>query len=285
MQNIDIASIASDKVVKISNPISKDMEALRTSLVPSALEVIKNNIFHGSKNLKLFEIGKIYLIDKALKQQTPVKGYFEEERLILIFSGSIKPLTWDEKTRFFDIFDVKGEIVLFFKKVFLDNIKFIPYPISNALSDISIRLELEGRDIGVIGKVRTDILKKFEIEQDVFFAEIKLGAIIENRRKEKSFTPLSKYPVVSRDIALIVKEDILHDKIENEIWKAGYPLITKVELFDIYQGEQIGIGNKSYAFTLEFIAEDHTMTQDEIEGVMNNIIINLEKNLNAFVRK
>jgi len=285
MQNIDIASIASDKVVKISNPISKDMEALRTSLVPSALEVIKNNIFHGSKNLKLFEIGKVYLIDEALKQQTPVKGYFEEDRLILIFSGSIKPLTWDEKTRFFDIFDVKGEIVLFFKKVFLDNIKFIPYPISNALSDISIRLELDGRDIGVIGKVRTDILKKFEIEQDVFFAEIKLGAIIENRRKEKSFTPLSKYPVVSRDIALIVKEDILHDKIENEIWKAGYPLITKVELFDIYQGEQIGIGNKSYAFTLEFMAEDHTMTQDEIEGVMNNIIINLEKNLNASVRK
>ncbi len=285
MQNIDIASITSDKFVKISNPISKEMEALRTSLVPSALEVIKNNIFHGSKNLQLFEIGKIYWIDGKFEQQTPVKGYIEEEQLILIFSGLKKPLTWDEKTRSFDIFDVKGEVILFFKKIFLDNIKFIPYPISNALSDISIRLELEGRNIGIIGKVRTELLKKFEIEQDVFFAEIKLESVIKNRKKENLFVLLSKYPIVSRDIALIVKEDILHNKIEDEIRKAGYPFITKIELFDVYQGEQIGMGNKSYAFTLEFMTKDHTMTQDEIEGIMNNIMINLEKNLNASIRK
>lgn len=285
MQNISIASIASDNYVRISNPISKDMEALRTSLVPGALDIIRNNIFHGTSNLHLLEIGKVYSNDRALNQSTPVRGYIEEEYLLLISSGRNMPLTWDEKSRFIDIFDVKGEIKLFFDKILLDNIKFIPYSNTDALSESGIRLEINGECIGTIGKILSDVLQRFEIEQETVYAELNLDIIRTLRKKKKTFVPLSRYPTVMRDIAIIVNDTILNEQIENEIWKAGRPLINKVELFDIYQGDQIGKGNKSYAFALEFRAEDHTMTQIEIDNVMQNIIINLEKTLHASIRR
>ncbi|MBA4311300.1 MAG: phenylalanine--tRNA ligase subunit beta [Chlorobiaceae bacterium] len=284
MQPISIATLASDNVVKIANPISRDMEALRTSLLPSMLEVIRENIFKGNSSLRLFEIGKTYyhhhsIIGEYLPQ------YSEKTQLLIAFTGNQNPLRWDEKPRNIDFFDVKGEIESFFQKIFLDNIKFIHYPNTNALSERGVHIEINKEYAGMVGYVRKEILKQFDIENEVIFAEIDIEKIINKIKIKRHYTTLPKYPSMIRDIALVIEPNITMDKIEEAIKASGTSLLKHIELFDTYSGKQIGDSKKSYAFRLEFYSEDHTLTQNEIDGVMNNIINELEHKLKAIIRR
>ena len=285
MQNVSISSIVSDKYVRIANPISKGMEALRTSLVPGALEVMRDNLHHGSKNLNLFEIGKIYMIDPNGTKTETISDFVEKEQILIIRTGLAQPHYWDEKPRFADIFDVKGMAYGFLQKIFLDNIKFIPYSNTTALSEGGVYIEIKGEYAGTIGTIRKDLLKRFDIEQEIVYAELEIDVLHKHEQKNKKFAALPRFPAVTRDIAVIADDSILLEQIQNEIGLSGKPLLKKAELFDIYIGDQIESGKKSYAFTLEFMSEDHTMTQIEIDDIMNKIITKLELKLNAVLRK
>jgi phenylalanyl-tRNA synthetase beta chain len=285
MQEFAVASLFSEKAVRIANPISKDMGALRTSMLPGMLTIVRDNIFHGTKNLRLFECGKVYFLDPGSTRRKLVGDYVEEERLILVVSGMANPPSWDQKHRFVDIFDAKGEIQILAEKIFLDNIKFIPYPNTKALNEHGLLVEIHDECAGWLGAVRREILDTFEIEQDVFIAELLVDVLRKNRRKEKKFKELSKYPSVRRDIAVIVSEGIPALDLESEIRQAGESLLVGLELFDVYRGSQIGQGNKSCAFALEFRSADHTLAQQEIDQVMQNISDRLAERFNATIRK
>jgi phenylalanyl-tRNA synthetase beta chain len=284
MQNISTASLASEHPVKISNPISRDMEALRTSLIPNMLEVIRENIFRGTTSLRLFEFGNTYFNDPALTGKY-IMQYQEIDKLTITLTGSVNRLSWGEKVRYSDIFDIKGEIESFFEKIFLDNIKFIPYPTTNALSESGLRIEINGEYTGTIGLIRKDILKRYEIEQDVVFADIEIDPLVRLIQNKRVFSPLPKFPSIVRDIALIVDRTIEMTAIEAIIKKSGSSLLQRVELFDRYIGEQIDESKISYAFTLEFFSEDHTLTLIEVDKVIDNITTQLEKQLKAAIRR
>jgi phenylalanyl-tRNA synthetase beta chain len=285
MQDVATASLTTDKIVKISNPLSKDMEALRSSLIPSVLDSIRNNIDHGIKDIRLFEIGKVYFNEPASQKRKKIDRYSENERIVFALSGIANPPSWDQKTRYIDIFDVKGEILSLFKKISLDNIKFIPYSNTDALTQYGLVIENNGEYIGSISVIRSDILSKYNIAQEIIVAELGIEAIAKSYYQEKQFRSLPKYPSVVRDIAIVVDEVLPIEKVENEIKSVCGTLLTKLELFDIYTGAPIAEGKKSYAYALELMAEDHTMTQDEIDTIMQNMIDHLQKNLNATIRK
>lgn len=283
MQQAQIAAISSPDAVKIANPISREMEALRTSLLPNMLEVIRDNIFHGNNSLRLFEIGKSYIHLRS-PNEAPIPGYSEKSILMISMVGPDKPLSWGEKQRNIDIYDLKGLLETFFEKIFLDNIKFIHYPNTNALSDRGIRIEINNEYAGQLGYVRKDLLSRFEIENDVTFAEIEIQMIEKYLGGKRYFKPLPKYPPVIRDLAFVVGSEIKTSSLIDTIREADAPMLNRIDLFDTYFGEQIGENKKSYAFRLEFISPDHTMTQLEIEGVMSKIIKALEMKLKAVVR-
>ncbi|MBI5476321.1 MAG: phenylalanine--tRNA ligase subunit beta [Ignavibacteriales bacterium] len=284
MQTIQTALLSSPHPVQISNPISRDMESLRTSLLPNMLEVIRENIFRGTTLVRLFEFGNIYFNNPYIAGKY-LKEYQEVAMLTIGLSGSANRVNWDEKSRFYDIFDIKGEIESFFEKISLDNIKFIPYSTTNALSESDLRIEINSEYIGTIGMIRKDVLKRFGIEQDVVFADIDVDKIIKLADIKKKFMSLSKFPSVIRDIALVVHRTVQMDRIEEVIKQYGSELLRKVELFDRYTGEQIGKDNVSYAFSLEFISSDHTLTQNEVDKVFNNITKKLEQQLKAVIRQ
>jgi phenylalanyl-tRNA synthetase beta chain len=284
MQEASIASIISDKYVKIANPISNEMAALRTSLVPGVLQVIKNNIFHGNKNLRLFEVGRTYFHDPASSKRSIIPGYIETETLMIAMTGSANSISWDKKGTQCDIFDLKGEIETIFKKIFLDKYKFIPYSSSNALTELGLHVEINGVIAGMMAKISSQLLHRFEVEQDVFIAEINLLALENNVKVNRKFRTLSKYPSVMRDLAFIVDEKLAIEKIENEILYTGKPLLMGVKLFDIYVGDQVSQGKKSVAFALEFMSEQHTLKQEEVDQVIDRIIHNVSTNLNATLR-
>ncbi len=285
MQDFSITIIATDKIVKIANPISKDMEALRTSLIPSLLNIVHHNIDRGIKDLRLFEIGKVYFHNKHDGKGKFIQDFLEVDKIIFMFCGLRRPQVWDEKPQNLDIFDIKGEAIAFINKISLDNIKFIPYSNTDALTEYGLSIENNGENLGSIGVVRREILTIFSIDQEVYVLELNIEQLESIRKKKKKFRNLPKYPSVIRDIAIIVNEDIPVERIADEIRTVCKNLLNKLLLFDIYKGDQIGARKKSCAYALEFMAEDHTMTQDEIDQIMLSIVQRVEKNLNATIRR
>jgi len=284
MQDKSLASLTSESFVEIANPISKDMAALRTSLIPSALDVIRHNIFHGTKDFRVFEFGKVYFRDGSSKGDGSIPGFREEDRLLLAYTGTTGPRNWGGNQPQSDIPFVKGELETLFQKIFLDKHKFIPYPTTKALTEVGLSVEINGRSAGIMGLVGRELLRDFEIDQDVLVAELSIEPLVRSLGHPRRHRELPKYPSVMRDLALIVDAGVPVERIGEEIQTAGRPLLSKLELFDVYTGEQIDSGKKSCAFALEFMAEDHTLTQQEVDRVMKQIIERVSLRLQATLR-
>ncbi len=274
MQDISLSLLNSKNAVEIANPITQDMAVLRTSLIPGMVRIIKNNISQGNKNLRFFEFGKTYFFEPSIVSSgsSYISGFFEENRLILGYFGQANKQYWNRKAKPVDILDVKGDIQTLFQKIFLDNIKFIPYSTTNALTNRGLVVEIQGIKAGEIALVSNTLLEKFDIDQSVYIAEIKIDLLLQHMDKRKIFKHLPKYPVVNRDVAFIVAENVSSEQLINVIQDAGSSLLLNIELFDIYQGNQVQEGKKSLAFSLEFLSYDHTLNQVEIDRIMQIII-------------
>jgi phenylalanyl-tRNA synthetase beta chain len=285
MQARSLAAMTSNNAVEVANPLSMDMAALRTSLVPSALQIVKNNIYHGTANMRFFEIGKAYFTDSHKPDGQWVPGYREEQHLIVVLSGAADQISWSQgASRKADIYDLKGVVEVLCEKISLDKFKFIPYTTSNALSDLGLSIEIYGKNQGFLGKIRRDILKQFDIEQDVFIAEINLERSTNDVQASKKFKPLPEYPSVLRDLALITDDALPVSDLLQAIYEVGGSLLVNVELFDIYRGNQVPQGKKSLAFALEFQSLEKTLSQEDIDAVMNKIIGHVSLKFNASLR-
>lgn len=286
LQNKEIAYLSSSDVVEVMNPISKDMAALRTSLIPNMLEVIRNNINHQIKNLNLFEVGKTYYkFPQENSKQENGEKYKEEEKIILAKSGIANFPIWAENDRFADIFDIKGEIEDLLLKFGLDKYKFIPYSNTKALIEMPLGIEINEIEVGYIAKVQKQMLKLFDIEQDVFIAELNINNLKSISKVEKKYKPLPEYPMVVRDLAFITDKVVPVDEMKDTIYKAGGELLKSVEIFDLYSGNQIHTDKKSSAFTLQFLSEERTLTDVEIEKIINRIVEAMKAAHSAELRK
>lgn len=286
LQNKELAYLSSSEVVEVMNPISKDMAAMRTSLIPNILEVVRNNIYHQTKNLNLFEVGKTYLkILQESENQKSDENYREEEKIILAKSGIANFPNWAENERYSDIFDLKGEVENLLLKFGLDKYKFIPYSTTKALVEMPVSIEIHQIAVGYLGKVQRQLLKQFDIEQDVYVAELNLNILKSLSKIEKKYKPLPNYPMVIRDLAFITDKVVPVDEMQKTIYKAGGELLKEVEIFDLYSGDQIESDKKSCAFTLQFLSEARTLTDEEIEKVINKIVEAMKVAYNAALRK
>jgi phenylalanyl-tRNA synthetase beta chain len=285
MQPKSLASMMSKDFIEVANPLSMDMASLRTSLVPNALQIVKNNISHGTPNMRFFEVGKTYFVEHNKSETRWIPGYREEDRLVLVITGTIDRITWSEVSpRKVDIYDLKGEIEVLCEKISLDKFKFIPYTTSNALSNLGLYVEIYGENRGFLGKIRGDILKQFDIEQDVYVAEISFEKNASDIPTVKKFKPLPEYPSVLRDIAIITDDALPASELLQAIHEAGGLLLKDIQLFDIYRGNQVPPGKKSSAFALEFQSLEKTLSQEEIDTIMSKIMDNVSSKFNATLR-
>lgn len=277
-----MGSVLVEVPVEVANPISKDMSMLRTWISTSLLQIVRNNIFHGIRDIRIFEIGKAYFRNKDSNPRI-LTAYREENRLAVMMSGLTVQKNWSApQGRETDLYDLKGELEALFQKNSLDKFKFIPYTTGNALTDLGLLVVINGATKGCLGKVKPDMLKSYEIEQDVFFAEIILDGIAQPA--DRKFEALPVFPSVLRDLALVVDESVPVEQLIGTLHRAGGELIAAVELFDIYRGNQIGQGKKSCAFALQFQSRDKTLTQEEIDAVMKRLIGQVASQFQAIVR-
>jgi phenylalanyl-tRNA synthetase beta chain len=267
--------------VAILNPQSQEMGTLRTSLIPGLLAVVARNQNVGNANLRLFEIGHVFRVEKE-GAPGQIEDFLEEDRVCFLMTGEVAPLHWSMGSRSCDLFDVKGEVEDLITKFALDKSRFISYSTSNGLTDDTLTIDIQGSYAGHLGQVRREVLLRYEIERPVFVAELSVDSF--KKTGARTFSPLSRYPKVRRDVAFIVDEQIPAEHLERTIKEMGGELLQSAELFDVYTGNPLPQGKKSVAFALEVMSPLKTLTDAEIEGVVRRVVAGVERTHGATLR-
>ena len=273
-----------EKAVKVCNPQSEEHTMLRESMIPSVLNVVKTNFANGQKNLRLFEIGRTYKIEKPADEQNA--GVTEKRILSGVMTGDINNEKWIKKPEL-DFFHVKGIVQNLLETLNLNNrVQIRPFGSEDAKDFLhpgkSAKLILLGKqplEVGFFGEVHPILKDKEKFQQNVYIFEIDLEELLKAVHISViSYKKLPQYPEVQRDIAFIVPENVSHDEISKVIKKSvKNNLFNGEEMFDIYQGEHIKEGFKSMAFRVKFQDEQATLTDETVEEQMTSIRNNLKK--------
>jgi len=261
--------------VEMLNPLSQDLSVLRQSMLFSGLEAISYNINRKRNNLKIFEFGKTY--------HSYVSGREENKHLTLFISGERTSESWNSIAGNGNFFFLKGAINSIFEKLGLTDLK------SKAVkSDIfSEGLQVSGKKAKLVqfGVVKKSILKKFDIDQEVVFADFNWDELIDAvKNQKKSFSSIPKYPSVRRDFALLLDQSVSYDEIEQIARQTEKKMLTNVNLFDVYEGKNLPEGKKSYAVSFVFQDEYKTLTDKQVDKMMNKLQYRFEKELKAELR-
>ena len=273
-----------DGIVETLKPISQEMAALRPSLLPGMLSVMQHNQNHGQRILRFWESGHVFF--RTEKSHSYIPGYTERDSLIIGLSGPAVQGNWDTEERSADFSDLLGLVEGLLAQVRMDGLigkaRYEPTPLMNA----HVELSYHGQRIGILGEVATKLLEKYNLKETVLFAELDWGAIAKSTtvHSDLAYNPVSRYPSVDRDMALVMNITQEVGDVVQALQNAGGPLLQRVTVFDVYLGDKIEAGKKSVAFGLRFGA-DRTLKDKEVEKAMKKILAKMENEFGAYLRK
>ena len=252
--------------VKIMNPLGEETSVMRTTLIPNMLDVISTNISHKVEEVSAFECGNTFIPQEGLPIET--KKY-----CVGMYGKEV------------DFFVLKGVI-----ESVLNNVGLKGYEIEPETTNLTFhpgrcaKIVYNNIYIGTFGELHPDVIENYNLGQRVYVAEINIDTVFENLNLTKSSNPLPKYPSTSRDIALIVKDEVFVKQIEDIIKANGEDLVESYKLFDVYKGAQIEEGHKSIAYSITYRSKDKTLTDEDVAKVHEKILSELSEKLNANLR-
>ena len=267
--------------VRISMPMSDERKVLRTSLVPQLLETAEYNIHRREEGVSLFEMGRVYLAEEKKLTQQP------EERWMLagLTTGTLTSKYWQREAEVPDFFSLKGDLEILFQRLGVAGIRYEAVQPEGYSPGRTARILMKNRVIGLIGQIHPQTAQTHDLEE-VFIFELDLTPVAEAVLGETmQYRPLPKYPAITRDLALVVDEDIPANRLQELIHATGGKWLRSVTLFDVFTGGRIGKGKKSIAYSLTYQAKDRTLTDDEVNGVHQAVIAKLEKEVGASLRQ
>jgi len=271
-----------EKNVKLLNPLSKDLETLRQTLVYSGLETISYNHNRKIFDLKLFEYGKIYELNKSKKD---LEKYSESYRMSLFQTGFNSNETWAKSQALFDFFSLKTDVFNVLKRTGINPDRLKVNENADSIFIQGLSYQLNKKPILSIGSLQPEILKYFDIRQAVFYAEFDIDLYIEMLANVKfQIKEVSRFPKMRRDLALLIDDKVQFSEIEKIAHSINNSLLKEVGLFDVYAGSNIEKGKKSYAVSFIFQDAQKTLTDAEVDSVMNQLINLYKKNLGAVIR-
>ncbi|MFC1704203.1 phenylalanine--tRNA ligase subunit beta [Candidatus Omnitrophota bacterium] len=273
-------NLSSQAIIAIKNPLSREQEILRPTLLPSLISCMSYNFRRNQKDLKIFEISNRHIA---------VNGQLQEEPVLAIgLSGEdVSVCLPDNKVSLsLSLFHLKGAVEALLNRLGIENAAFKPSSYPAFSKETSTIIRVEGKKIGVLGRVSSEILEKFDYKtkSDVFLAELYLNELYPLVKLEKRFTALNIYPEVARDISLVVSQQVSFAQIEELITTSGHGLLQEVQLIDYYLGGHIPKGSKGITLSLTFQAEDRTLSDMEVNSLFETIRQELKQTLNAEFR-
>lgn len=267
----------SDQLVKMKNPLSKELDVLRQSMLFNGLETIVYNQNRKTADLKLFEWGKTYL-------KNGIK-FKEGSHLSLFMTGRTHSENWNSSPRQVDFYFIKGIVNSIIDKFGLNKMNVEIEDASRLDLDYGLKVLINKNEVAQFGKVSASIQKQFDIEKEVFYADFNYDNLLKLISYNKvSFTEVPKFPTVRRDLALLIDSSVTYDQVKFIATKQDRKLLKEVNLFDVYEGKNLPEGKKSYGISFKFLDETKTLTDTQIDKVMAKIIESVQKELNAELR-
>ncbi|MDE6878124.1 MAG: phenylalanine--tRNA ligase subunit beta [Odoribacter sp.] len=273
-----------ENTVMLYNPLSSDLNAMRQSLLFGGLETIAYNINRKNNSLKLYEFGKAYTFHKK-EGEDHLKQYREENHLALFLTGSKTTASWNTKEARSDFFTLKAYAEIVLTRL---GFKTDALNVEENTQDIlreGLDYTQNGKHLLTIGTVSPKLLKHFDIDQEVCYADFSWENLLKTLKNHTTvFTPLPKYPSVKRDLALLLDKKVSFKEVKELALRTEKTLLKAVTLFDVYEGEKLGAGKKSYAVSFTLQDDEKTLTDKQIEKIMNKLIGSYQHQLGAEIR-
>nr|WP_122120833.1 phenylalanine--tRNA ligase subunit beta [Alistipes megaguti] len=281
-----LTACPADRCVRIMNPLSADLNVLRQTLLFNMMEAIALNINHKNGDLELYEFGNCYFYDAAKRtEENHLAAYSEEYRLAVAVTGTTEPQSWNTKPVKASFFTLRAVAEKLLRRFGLDIYALKTSPIESDLFSEGLVMELNGKRLLEIGTVASKIRRMTDVKQEVYYLELNFDLLCKSTKKLKiTAEELSKYPEVKRDLALLVDRQMTFAALREVAFSTERKLLKSVSLFDVYEGDKLPEGKKSYA--LSFVLEDKSRTLDDktIERVMANLVRQFEQRCGATVR-
>lgn len=258
---------AGDRLV-LNNPIDETQSQMRTTLCGGLLAAVAHNLNHGTRNVRLFEIGKCFERTEEDSERPR-----ESEKLALVMTGARNEANWQAAAERVDFYDLKGAIEAVAESLGL------PTPAFAAADSISYLhpgraavISVGSSEIGSLGQLYPRVAAGYKFKQPVFLAELDFGRMLSAPRTEIRYSPLPKFPTVTRDLAVLIDEQIAYAAIEEAILALDIPELVSLRLFDLYRGKELPAGKHSMALSLKYRAADRTLTEAEISAAHERIV-------------
>ena len=281
-----LTSCPADRCVRILNPLSADLSVMRQTLLFNMLEAVELNANRRNGDLCLYEFGNCYFYDESKRsEENRLAAYSEEYRLSIAVTGVATPQSWDSKPVKASFFTLRAVAEKLLRRFGIDIYALKTEPLESDLFSEGLSMALNGKELLQIGSVAAKIRRVTDVKQEVYYLEMNFEALAKSTKKLKIVAEeLSKFPEVKRDLALLVDKQVTFAALRDAAFAAERKLLKSVSLFDVYEGDKLPEGKKSYA--LSFILEDKTRTLDDktIERVMSNLTRQFEQRCGAQVR-
>jgi phenylalanyl-tRNA synthetase beta chain len=270
--------VTEEQMIETLNPLNKDMSTMRPSLMHGFLKSASYNFNRKAETIRFFEVGNVFV---QSEDATYHDGINEQTHLLFGLSGLKNSEHWTGKAMPFSIFDLKSEVNAFFTKLGLaGSIKI------KAIDENSLTYSFKKIELGKVSTVSESMLDVYDIEHKTYIAEFSLDKISEAlaKHKAKSFTPIPKFPAFEFDFAVIVEQEVSAGDLMSSIKSNAGNTLKNIDIFDVFEGESIGEGNKSIAFRLNFIDPNKTLNIKEVEPIIQRVVKSLEKQFSAKLR-
>jgi phenylalanyl-tRNA synthetase beta chain len=265
-----------DEAVKILNPLSSDLDIMRQTMLYSGLEAVAYNLNRKAADLKLYEFGKVYNVRED--------KYVENQRFAIFITGSSQAEQWNQKAKPSNFYNLKAVV-----DALVNRLSIKDYTVEDtANSDFAYGLQYvkNGKVLVSFGAVAKAALKKADVDKDVFYADFNFDRVITLVRKNKIvYQEISKFPAVNRDLSMLIDKAVTFQQLKTIAQKTERKLLKDVNVFDVYEGDKLPAGKKSYALSFVLQDEANTLTDKAIDGIMQKLIYNFGKEAGAEIRK
>jgi len=294
----EIRNPKSEEIVALANPLSSDMDVLRSSLLPGLIHSLRHNVSRKNYDVALFEIGRGFRsVDSHVREKPKspehadadkaVRAPNEERRVAIALTGQRNSPFWSgaERDAKFDIHDLKGLLEEFFAQFGLRGMTFNRRAESTAQLIESATIQLGKQMLGEFGRLSPVLAKKYDLRDAVLLAELNFDLLLARRNPARSFKPLPQFPAIRRDVAMIVPEATTHEAVLQVVKQTKPANLETVELFDVFRGKHVPEGQKSLAYAFTYRAADKTLTDAEVNAAHTKIVEAFKAQLQATVRE
>jgi phenylalanyl-tRNA synthetase beta chain len=281
----DLQTYPKANLVVLHNPLSNDLNAMRQTLLFGGLETIAFNRNRQRADLKLFEIGNCYGLLNKEQTENVLDNYSEESHLGLFLTGNLQRESWSVKSQPTNFFHLKGYVENILSRMGIDINKLKVEEIENDIFAQGLIYKLKKQTLVTFGIVHENLLEQFDIDTDVFYADMKYGKLLQLAEKHTiTYKEIPKFPEVRRDLALLLDDDIKFDHIRELAYQSERKFLKNVSVFDVYRGEKLGANKKSYGVSFILQDEQKTLTDKQIDKIMNKFINTFKEKLGAEIR-